>query len=151
VFEIKFDGFRALAQIEDSECTLISRNNNVFKRFDGLRRALPGDLKDVRGAVLDGEIVVLDAEGRSLFNPLMSSNSVPVFAAFDVLCLNRQDLRDKPLLDRKAQLAKLVRKNAERVLYVGHIRKLDRALFAEVCRRDLEDEAGRESVSEGPG
>ena len=65
VFAIKFDGVRARAQIEDSECTLISRKNNVFKRFDGLRRALPGDLKDVRGAVLDGEIVVLDAEGRS--------------------------------------------------------------------------------------
>jgi bifunctional non-homologous end joining protein LigD len=138
VFEIKFDGFRSLARIDAGECTLISRNNNVFKRFEGLRRALPADLKGVRDAVLDGEIVVLDAEGRSLFNPLMSSKSTPVFAAFDVLWLNGKDIRDEPLLERKGRLSKLVRANAERVLYVGHIFKLGRALFAEVCRRDLE-------------
>ena len=116
VFEIKFDGFRSLAKIEAGECTLISRNNNVFKRFDGLRRALPSDLKGVRDVVLDGEIVVLDDEGRSLFNPLMSSKSMPVFAAFDLLWLNGTDLRDEPLIERKTRLAKLVRKGADRVL-----------------------------------
>jgi len=55
VFEIKFDGFRSLAKIEGGVCELISRNENVFKRFAKLSRALPDDLKGVVDVVLDGE------------------------------------------------------------------------------------------------
>src|SRR5262245_21649462 len=80
VFEIKYDGFRSLAQIENGVCRLISRRNNVFKRFDDLRRALPADMKSDE-VVLDGEIVVLDDEGKSLFNELMHTRNTPIFAA----------------------------------------------------------------------
>src|SRR5262245_65117982 len=104
VFEVKYDGFRALAYVEEGRCTLVSRNDNAFKRFDGLRVALPNDLNGVVDAVIDGEVVVLDSKGRALFNELMHSRSTPVFAAFDLLWLNGVDLRAEPLLDRKARL-----------------------------------------------
>src|SRR5262245_56783073 len=84
VFEIKYDGFRALARIESGVCHLISRRDNVFKRFDTLRKAIPGDVK-CNEVLMDGEIVVLDTEGKSRFNDLMHTRSAPTFAAFDIL------------------------------------------------------------------
>lgn len=83
LFELKHDGFRALAFISDGECALVSRKNKVYKSFGPLRKALAG--LRVQDAVLDGEIVVLDDEGRSLFYELMRRRGEPVFYAFDLL------------------------------------------------------------------
>src|SRR4029453_19367963 len=80
LFEIKHDGFRALAYIENGACRLVSRNNHTYKRFTDLREATPADLK-VDNAILDGEIVVLDESGKSLFNELLRSRSTPIYAA----------------------------------------------------------------------
>jgi bifunctional non-homologous end joining protein LigD len=57
VFEIKHDGFSALAFVRNGECTLVSRYGNEFRSFEGLRLGLPEDLR-IRSAVLDGEIAV---------------------------------------------------------------------------------------------
>ena len=138
MFEIKFDGFRSFAKVEGGVCELISRNENAFKRFAKLSRALPDDLKGVVDVVLDGEIVVLDAEGRSQLNALMRSGCSPVFAAFDVLWLNGDDLRDEPLLERKRRLRSIVKRNPGRTMYVDHVSTLGKALFTRVCKRDLE-------------
>jgi hypothetical protein len=81
IFELKFDGFRALAFIEDGACRLVSRKGHTL-RFPALTDALARDLK-VRDAILDGEIVCLDAQGRSQFNRLLLRRGTPVFAAFD--------------------------------------------------------------------
>jgi len=62
VFELKHDGFRALSHISDRRCDLISRENNAYKSFGPLRKALTG--LRVRDAELDGEIACLDDEGR---------------------------------------------------------------------------------------
>ena len=56
VYEIKWDGFRALAYVEDGVCRLVSRNGNVFKSFPALASGLPDKLR-AGAAVLDGEIV----------------------------------------------------------------------------------------------
>lgn len=56
LFEIKYDGFRALAQIEHGRSKLVSRNGNEFKSFRTLCESLATELK--RSVVLDGEIVV---------------------------------------------------------------------------------------------
>jgi ATP-dependent DNA ligase len=74
----------ALAYITDGTCTLISRKNNQYKSFAALRESL-AKLKTT--AILDGEIVCLDAEGESHFVPLMSGrrkspDKVPIQAAF---------------------------------------------------------------------
>jgi bifunctional non-homologous end joining protein LigD len=67
IFELKHDGFRSIAYIENRECKLVSRNLNNFKSFEGLRKSLA----DLAGnAILDGEIVCLDIHGISQFDKL---------------------------------------------------------------------------------
>jgi bifunctional non-homologous end joining protein LigD len=64
LYEWKADGFRCLAYISDDRCDLVSsRSSNQYKSFDSLKTAL-AKLK-VENAILDGEIVCLDSEGRS--------------------------------------------------------------------------------------
>jgi bifunctional non-homologous end joining protein LigD len=64
IYELKHDGFRALAHITPNDCRLISRRGNVYKSFGSLRESL---LSLNRETVLDGEIVVLDGTGRPQF------------------------------------------------------------------------------------
>jgi len=64
VFETKFDGFRGIAYVEGGECRLVSRKGHVYKRFESLRKAIAAELR-AKSAILDGEIVCLDGQGRS--------------------------------------------------------------------------------------
>jgi len=105
LFELKHDGFRALAYISDGQCELISRRRNSYKSFGELRSRL-ARLK-VKNAVIDGEIVCLDSEGRSIFNELLFRRGCPIFYAFDLLYLNDRDLRQLPLIERKARLRQI--------------------------------------------
>ena len=91
LFELKHDGFRAIAYIEAGECKLVSRNLKHFKSFDHLKKSL--DKLPVQNAIIDGEVVCLDANGISQFNELMSRKGKHVFYAFDLLWLNGDDLR----------------------------------------------------------
>jgi bifunctional non-homologous end joining protein LigD len=61
-----------------------------------------------------------------------------VFFAFDLLFLNGEDLRGLPLIERKAQLKRLLRRKRSRVLYVDHIEACGRQFFEKVCEMDLE-------------
>jgi len=83
LFELKYDGFRSLAVIQDGHCQLISRNGHPFNSFTELQRELtaPGDRK----TVLDGEIVCLVRRGRPQFNDLLFHRGEPCFFAFDLL------------------------------------------------------------------
>ena len=83
LFEIKYDGFRALAKIEHGRCKLVSRNGNEFKSFRTLCESLGAELK--RSVVLDGEIRCLDGHGKSLFYELLFRCGQPRFVAFDLL------------------------------------------------------------------
>jgi len=137
IFELKHDGFRALAYISDRNCELVSRRHNAYKTFESLRAVL-SKLK-VQNAILDGEIVCLDCEGRSLFNELLRRRESPGYYAFDLLWLNGRDLRDLPLIERKQRLRKLIfRSQPDGVICAGHIEGRGKALYAEVCDRDLE-------------
>jgi bifunctional non-homologous end joining protein LigD len=103
IFEIKHDGFRSLAYIEDGNCDLISRNGDAFRKFDTLTEWLAKQLR-VQSAVFDGEVACLDQHGRTMFNDLFFNRGECVFLAFDLLFLNGDDLRDRPLLERKLRL-----------------------------------------------
>jgi bifunctional non-homologous end joining protein LigD len=136
IFELKHDGFRAIAYIEDGKCKLVSRNQNHFN-FLFLSVAL-GKLP-VENAILDGEVICLDANGVSQFNHLISRKHEPVCYAFDLLWINDKDLRRLPLIDRKQQLEKLIKKaKCSEILYAHHILANGVALFEEICSRDLE-------------
>jgi bifunctional non-homologous end joining protein LigD len=77
----------------------------------------------------------------------MRSKAPHVFAAFDLLWLNGEDLLELPLIERKKRLRKIVRKNAKRVLYVDHVVEHGKAVFAEVCKSDLEGIVAKPIIS----
>jgi bifunctional non-homologous end joining protein LigD len=83
--------------------------------------------------------VCLDNKGVSQFNQLLSRKGEPVFYAFDLLWLDSEDLRQRPLIERKKRLARLVRAaKCSRLLYAQHVEQHGKAFFAEICARDLE-------------
>jgi bifunctional non-homologous end joining protein LigD len=136
IFELKHDGFRAIAYLQNGECKLISRNLKMM-RFESLKKSLAA--LPVKNAVIDGEIICLDQNGVSQFNQLLNGKAEAVFYAFDLIWLNSSDLRQLPLVERKEQLRELVRKNrCERLLYAQHIDGAGKQFFAEICARDLE-------------
>ena len=137
VFEPKLDGFRAVAYVQRGGARLVSRNGRTFKRFAPLAAAL-ADAVGVRDAILDGEIVCLDGDGRSRFDALLYRRGEPTFVAFDVLWLDGKDLRDLPLVQRKRVLRRVVPRRATAVRYLDHFPGRGVALFAAACELDLE-------------
>jgi ATP dependent DNA ligase domain len=69
VFELKIDGFRSLADIENGKCDLVSHNGNTFRNFDDLAQWIGEHLR-IENAVTDGEIACVDESGRPVFNDL---------------------------------------------------------------------------------
>jgi bifunctional non-homologous end joining protein LigD len=89
IFELKHDGFRAIAYLQNGESKLVSRNQRNLG-FEALKRSLAK--LPARAAILDGEIVCLDERGVSQFNQLLSRKGEPVFYACDLLWLDGKDL-----------------------------------------------------------
>src|SRR6516165_9876227 len=107
IYELKIDGFRALAHIENGQGELVSRNGNTFRGFAELAAWIAEHLQ-VENAVIDGEIACVDEGGRPVFRDLLFRRRQCVFIAFDLLFLNGKDLRTLPLLERKKMLKKLL-------------------------------------------
>jgi bifunctional non-homologous end joining protein LigD len=137
IFEIKHDGFRGLAYVEGEHARLLSRRGNQYKSFAELSAWIRRHLK-AENAVLDGEIVCLDSEGRSQFNELIYRRGDPYFYAFDLLWLNGRDLRDLPLLKRKEMLREIIPAAPSRMLYSDQLSEQGQQLFDFACQHDLE-------------
>ncbi len=137
LFELKYDGYRALAYLQDGTARLLSRGGNWFKSFPSLTDTLASDLP-VRDAIIDGEVVCLDKRGRPRFNDLLFRRGTPSFVAFDLLWVDGRDLRHDPLHERKAALKALLRNPPAGVLYADHIEGNGIALFNRVCELDVE-------------
>lgn len=104
-WELKFDGWRALAYAERGEVRLISRRGrDLTRRFRTLAAALAGIVDDV---VLDGEICVLDERGHSNFD-LLGTGAPETFVAFDALSRGGRLLVDEVLVERREALATIV-------------------------------------------
>ena len=108
VYEVKYDGFRAVAAMVGGKLALQSRRgNDLCGRFPELAKALRG--LGAHDVVVDGEIVALDPEGRSRFQLLQNQSGVEQrFVIFDVLWLDGEDLRSLPLEERRARLETLL-------------------------------------------
>lgn len=106
-FELKFDGYRALAIKGGGKVQLRSRNDNDFNaRYPGIVKAL-APLPD--DTVIDGEVVALDPEGKPSFNLLQNhgSSGAPLhFFIFDLLVLKGKDVMGKSLTERRELLEK---------------------------------------------
>lgn len=137
LFEIKWDGFRSLALIENGRARLISRNGNEFKSFPELNISLPLECR-AQTAVLDGEIVCLDETGQSNFESLLFHRGEPRFYAFDLLSSEGADLRYLPLEERKHRLRAVLPRAGERLLYCDHVELAGEEFFWLACQRDLE-------------
>src|SRR5438046_554390 len=148
LFEIKWDGVRALARIENGASTLLSRTGvDMDNRYPELA-SLP-DALAARQAILDGEIVALDTRGHSDFELLQERmhvrapsknllSRVPVvYFVFDLLYCDGYDLRETPLLDRKQLLYRLLR-TSEQFRYSDHQLEHGKELFALAEKNGLE-------------
>jgi len=134
LFELKHDGFRSLAYLENAHCRLVSRRRNTYKSFEVLPSAL--ECLRAQSAILDGEIVALDSNGVSQFKELLYRRGRAVFFAFDLLWLNDTDLRQTPLIERKKKLRRLI--EGSEIIYAQHVEQDGKLFFQEVCERNLE-------------
>jgi bifunctional non-homologous end joining protein LigD len=107
LFEIKYDGFRALAYRDPSGVRVVSRNGNRFASVTELCAGIEFSLR-AEHALLDGEIACLDDQGYSRFNELLFRRGTPLFCAFDLLHLDGKDLCSLPQIERKRTLQKIV-------------------------------------------
>jgi len=120
-YELKFDGYRAVALKGGDEVRLLSRNEkDLGKKFYPVVEAV-AEL-DCRDAIIDGEVVALDANGRPSFQLLQAfekgDEKPPLFYyVYDLLQLNGTDLRARPLADRKALLKELVEDGPDTIRY----------------------------------
>lgn len=137
LYEIKHDGFRALAHVERYECRLVSRRGHVFPKWDVLCSEIAHSVR-CRDAILDGELVCLDPDGRSNFHKLLFRREWPYFYAFDVLSVDGEDLRERPLVERKRILRRIMPRIESRLLYVDDLKARGCDLFRAACAFDLE-------------
>ena len=116
VFEIKWDGYRAVAFINTKKVKLISRNNLSFGQFYPINK----QLQDLHvNAVVDGEIVVLNDKGTSDFGALQNWRSEAdgqlVYYIFDLIWYEGKNLMSLPLIQRQAILEKVILPNDDAI------------------------------------
>jgi bifunctional non-homologous end joining protein LigD len=159
VWELKYDGVRALAAVRDGQVSLQSRSGrDETARYPELKAI--GNALLLRDALVDGEIVAFTEDGKPSFERLQSRINVskqadiiraqgtaPVaYCAFDLLWAAGHDLRDLPLLQRKRALRAALR-DVPGVLYVDHVEREGEAFFDAVKKQELEGIVGKQSES----
>ena len=156
LYELKFDGWRALALKGGSQIRLLSRNHKDFgAKFPVIMESLAA--LDAQDCLLDGEIVALDAEGRSSFQLLQAydigEEQPPLFFyAFDLLQLDGQDLKALHLIQRKSKLEKLLKNLNGAIRYSAGLSNDAETLLEKVRQLGLEGLIGkRENSAYEPG
>jgi bifunctional non-homologous end joining protein LigD len=139
--EMKIDGYRIEAAVAGDQVRLYTRKGlNWADKF----ASLVGPLRqlDCSSALLDGEMAVLDPHGRSDFgllqNALSEGRGQIVYYIFDLLQLDGEDLRKKPLTERKERLKRLLKGADPRLIYSDHVVGQGGAVFQEARRMKLE-------------
>jgi bifunctional non-homologous end joining protein LigD len=119
LFEVKWDGYRAICFLKDGAVRMVSRRGNVMdKQFPEVAEALPKSIR-AESAILDGEVVALDENGVPSFQLLQNRTGIHKsakggkphalnFFAFDLLYLDGYDLRGASLIDRRQLLQSIV-------------------------------------------
>lgn len=131
VYELKYDGYRAIAHLNKEAISLHSRNGiNLNDKFAPIVEELQELEHD---AVLDGEIVYINKKGIPQFQELQNYpetklNGTLQYMVFDLLYLNGHNTMDLPLIDRKSLLKDLLQ-NTGKVLYSEHIEGMGKTLF----------------------
>ncbi len=139
IYEIKWDGYRAIAEVSKKGSRLYSRNGLSFSEdYPAIFEEL-GKIK--KEAVLDGEIVALDKDGKPSFQLIQQyaqGGEVPIcYYVFDCLSVGGKSIESKPLLERKKILKALLPKS-DLIKYCDHIEERGKDFFALVKKQGLE-------------
>ncbi len=144
IYELKWDGYRILAHISNKGVLLQSRNGiNYNAKFQALHDELTMIEHEV---ILDGEVVILDADGVSRFGELQnypSSNGTLRFYVFDMLFLNGLSMLDLDLVNRKSLIPEVV-EGLEITQYCDHIEGMGTALFHKAVEAGMEGVMAKE-------
>ena len=147
VFETKWDGFRLVAEQRGSSVTLWSRNGiDVTAKY----AVLPPALRGIEGScVIDGELCALDAHGRSRFQLLqnaLNNKAKLLYFVFDALFVGGEDIRNKPLLERKDILKALLPRDPL-LHYSEHVAAFGKREFAKAQRAHEEGVIAKRAAS----
>ncbi len=149
LFEIKWDGYRAISEIHNGEVRLYSRNGNSFN--DSYPLVVNALKKIKHNVILDGEVVVINEAGLSDFQKLQhyeENTEYPIcYYVFDVLEINGEKTTELPLVERKRLLKKIIPANTV-VKYSDHIIGKGKEFFAAAQKQDLEGIMAKKMDSE---
>lgn len=147
IFEFKLDGYRTIAFVNNNFVQLKSRNG---KSFNNYFNEILDDLKDLPDVILDGEMVVLEDNGKPSFSLLENYKKTKqgklVYYVFDILFFNGYSLQPLPLLRRK-EILKEVIKDKSKIRYCDHVEDEGIEFFEVVRKNELEGIVAKEKNS----
>ena len=139
IHEIKHDGFRILARLDTGAVRLITRNgNDLARRFPFVAMAVAA--LPARSCLIDGETIMCDETGLAVFDLIRGHRplAAAVHCAFDLLELDGEDLRRRPIEDRKRQLVTLLRDAHSTIVLNEHFEGDGEIIFKHACRLGCE-------------
>lgn len=143
VYEIKYDGYRIVAFAENGSVRLVTRNHSDYtEKFQSVADAIK-KLSQRRAMVLDGEMTVVDENGKSDFGALQEyvkskGEKRLLYMVFDLLALDGKDLRKLPLSERKERLESLLKEASPYLRYSKHFSGNGKEFFEAASKRGLE-------------
>ncbi|HEA29868.1 MAG TPA: DNA ligase D [Leeuwenhoekiella sp.] len=140
IYEIKWDGYRILANINEGNVELYSRNGNAYGgQFPAIKKALEQVAQDV---ILDGEVVVVNEEGVPNFQALQNYDARTTpgelrYYVFDMLYLNGHEMLTLPLLDRKSLIQEVI-EDLDSIYYCDHVEGMGKSFYTRAIDAGLE-------------
>jgi bifunctional non-homologous end joining protein LigD len=119
LYEVKWDGYRAIAYVEGGDVELVSRNDNsLTERFESVAKAI-GKATRTPNCVLDGEVCALDENGRATFSAMQQGKpgTRHIYVAFDLLEVEGEPIIETPLESRRERLQQLLDKRNKTVQF----------------------------------
>ena len=150
LFETKWDGYRAIATVQNGNALLYSRNEKSFnKDYPPVVAAVE---KISHNVVMDGEVIVLDKNGKSDFQSLQNYKNTGkgklIYAAFDLLHLDGHELQQLTLLERKSLLKDLLDNLGDKtVRFSTHVLQKGKAFFKKAQQQQWEGMIAKRSDS----
>ncbi len=152
LYEMKYDGYRILSFIEGNSVRLITRNGNDYtRRFRDIAYSLI-EFAGGRAMILDGEMAITDASGKTDFQALQNYMKNPktknlTYIVFDLLALDGVDLREHRLIERKETLEALMKDAPKSIYFSRHVKGNGKESFAVACEAGMEGIVGKKADS----
>lgn len=148
IYEMKYDGYRIVAFIEGNHVRLVTRNGNDYQqRFYDIASSLI-NWAGGRSMVLDGEMVITDASGKTDFQALQNyikngKSEKLTYIVFDLLALDGEDLRKHTVMQRKEILETLMKDAPPNLYYSRYIKGMGKESFTAACKAGMEGIVGK--------